>query len=424
MSRKEVPQLPEKLYWLVALPGTSAVFDDACKQVKDCCITDNGKSDGRPGIFQLDCPADLAFKSFDSLVKLLDDLAKFDSQVESVLRRVEKMLYDFPFPPDIEVDGKKIKWNHPDFSIISSHKRTDGSMETFAIKQYMEKDFKWDSAKYLKTNTIAETTSYIMSALQKLDDAVRTKMGALSEQKSAYAAIAKKDGSLAVRDLIDVITPDLVTERDWFETEHLTTVAVIVPRGADKEFLSGYFGYAETVVPDCAKKLMDKEEKDPVTDKEGNSLYRVVLFKKDLEDFKRRARESTSKFVVREFSFSVQKYKDFDEKRAKMKADLDKQDSLCQSVCRAVFSDTFVSWMHLKVMRVFVDGVLRFGLEKGKPKFTAFMLAPKPTAAASKKIQEELTGLSGSAGAGAGKDDDEEYLPYVQLAMSPLATSD
>jgi len=98
-----------------------------------------------------------------------------------------------------------------------------------------------------------------------------------------------------VRDLIDVITPDLVTERDWFETEHLTTVAVIV---------------------------------------------------------------------------------------------------------------------------------LRFGLEKGKPKFTAFMLAPKPTAAASKKIQEELTGLSGSAGAGGGKDEDEEYLPYVQLAMSPLATSD
>ena len=36
---------------------------------------------------------------------------------------------------------------------------------------------------------------------------VRTKMGALSEQKSAYAAIAKKEGSLVVRDLIDVITP-------------------------------------------------------------------------------------------------------------------------------------------------------------------------------------------------------------------------
>ena len=56
-----------------------------------------------------------------------------------MLRRVEKMLYDFPFPPDIEAaDGKKIKWNHPDFSIISSHQRTDGSMETFAIKQILK----------------------------------------------------------------------------------------------------------------------------------------------------------------------------------------------------------------------------------------------------------------------------------------------
>jgi V-type H+-transporting ATPase subunit C len=315
-------KLPEKLYWLVALPGGGQVFDEASKAVKSSCTE----------IVQLDCPADLTFKSFDSLVKLLDDLAKYDQQVESVLRRVEKMMYDFPFP-----DGM----DHPDFIIISSHRTGGYKPELFKMRSYLTKDFKWDGSKYLKTNTIAETTSYIMASLQKLDDAVRTKMSALSEQKSAVAAVAKKEGSLAVRDLIDVITPDLVKESDWFETEHLTTVAVIVPRGCDKEFLSSYHTFSDNVVPECAMKL-------DVSDKDGNSLYRVVLFKSSLESFKTGARASPSKFAVREFSYSVQKYKEFDEKRKKMEADLTKQEALCKEVCRGVFSDAFVSWMHLK----------------------------------------------------------------------------
>jgi len=270
----------------------------------------------------------------------------------------------------------------------------------------------------LKTNTIAETTNYIMTSLQKLDDAVRTKMSSLSEQKSAVAAVAKKDGSLAVRDLIDVITPDVVKESDWFETEHLITVAVIVPRGTDKEFLSSYHTFSDNVVPECAMKL-------DLSDKDGNSLYRVVLFKKNLDDFKSGARASPSKFFVREFSYSVKKYKEFDDKRKKMEADLSKQEALCKEVCRSVFSDTFVSWMHLKVMRIFVEGVLRFGLEGGKPKFSAFMLAPLPNA--QKEIQKSLTSLAepfvvGDKTKDAG--DEEEYLPYVQLPMQPLSASD
>jgi V-type H+-transporting ATPase subunit C len=393
-------KLPEKLYWLVALPGGEAAFEEASKKVKSSTSE----------IVTLDCPADLTFRSFDSLVKLLDDLAKYDAQVESVLRRVEKMMYDFPFPAGMD---------HPDFIIISSHRTNGEKPELFKMRTYLTKDFKWDASKYLKTNTIAETTSYIMASLTKLDDAVRTKMSALSEQKSAVAAIAKKDGSLAVRDLIDVITPDLVKESDWFETEHLTTVAAIVPRGDDKAFLSSYHTFSDNVVPECAMKL-------DVTDKDGNSLYRVVLFKKNLDDFKNGARASPSKFVVREFSYSVQKYKEFDEKRKKMEAEVSKQEALCKEVCRGVFSDTFVSWMHVKVMRLFVEGVLRFGLgADGKPKFTTFMLAPNMNA--QKDIQKALTTLAepylGADKSGAAAEE-EEYLPYVQLPFHPLSSSD
>jgi hypothetical protein len=45
-----------------------------------------------------------------------------------------------------------------------------------------------------------------------------------------------------------------------------------------------------------------------------------------------------------------------------------------------------------EVMRLFVEGVLRFGLDAGKPKFSTFMLAPLPNA--QKEITKSLTTLA------------------------------
>lgn len=50
-----------------------------------------------------DVPDNLKFGSFDSLIKLVDELGKVDSQVESVIRRVERQALDLDSSIELNV---------------------------------------------------------------------------------------------------------------------------------------------------------------------------------------------------------------------------------------------------------------------------------------------------------------------------------
>ena len=52
---------------------------------------------------RFDVPENLKFGSFDSLIKLVDDMGKFDSQVESVIRRIERQLFDLDSKAELNV---------------------------------------------------------------------------------------------------------------------------------------------------------------------------------------------------------------------------------------------------------------------------------------------------------------------------------
>ena len=45
----------------------------------------------------------MKFGSFDSLIKLVDDMGKFDSQVESVIRRIERQVFDLDNKVELNV---------------------------------------------------------------------------------------------------------------------------------------------------------------------------------------------------------------------------------------------------------------------------------------------------------------------------------
>jgi V-type H+-transporting ATPase subunit C len=380
-------------YWIAACPapdgGAEAVVQGAKQQLVAHCSE----------FFPLDCPHNLTFRSFDSLIKHLDDLMKFDNQVESTLRRFEKAMVEFP--------------GTPEFAIVSQR-------QTYPLKKYMQQ-FVWDDAKFPKKRTISENLAVMMATVSKLDDEVRNKLSALGELKSAHGQVSKKENvSLQSRELIDVLTPSKVQASDFVETEHLTTVVVVVPQGGDKEFMATYMDMADFLVPDSAKKLAGIEK-----DKEQNVLYRVVLFKSALEDFKAAARQK--RFTVREFVFSVAKYAEYEEKRKKLEEEVSNQESLCKMICRAAFSDTFVAWMHVKMMRTFVESVLRFGVgADGMPRFAAFMLLPQ-SLKTEKVVRTELTALAAKYGVKEDAEDktaDEEFFPYVFLTMTPLSAQD
>merc|ERR1712113_745380 len=120
-----------------------------------------------------------------------------------------------------------------------------------------------------------------------LDEEARNKTAQQNELKMQKTNITKKEGAnLTNRDLVDVLTPDVVKNKgnandDFIMTEHLTTVCVILPRGGENEFLQVYESLQENMVPMSAKKF------EGLDDRDGNSLWRVVMFKTAVDGFKK-----------------------------------------------------------------------------------------------------------------------------------------
>ncbi|CAE7195673.1 VHA-C [Symbiodinium natans] len=312
----------------------------------------------------------LLFGSFDNLIRLTDDLAKADSQVDSILHRLERQY--------VELDPKAA------FKVKSQRKE-------MPVLDYLA-TWSWDEAKFPKSRSISDTLTWTMSVVNHIDEEARNKTAQFNDFKTQMGSLSKKDAaSLAGRDLIDVLTPDKVKadggpDDDFIVTEHLTTMPVILPRGGEDDFLKVYEKMQENVVPKSARQFKGIEDKD------GNTLWRVVMFRSAVEGFKKMCREK--RFTVRDFEYSKDGYHKLEQQRKSVEESVKRQRDLVHGLYQASWSDVFVAWMHIKAMRVFVESVLRFGMP---PSFAAFILSPKGDATAARKILGETLGKQAGA---------------------------
>lgn len=86
---------------------------------------------------------------------------------------------------------------------------------------------------------------------------------------------------------------------------------------------------------------------------------------------------------------------------------------------KASYSDLFISWLHVKCIRVFCESVLRFGLPVS---FLAAFISPKTGSEKSiRKALAELYGHLGSNGLASAADDEvddsADFYPYVSLNL-------
>mmetsp|Transcript_110289 Transcript_110289/g.355719 ORF Transcript_110289/g.355719 Transcript_110289/m.355719 type:complete len:403 (-) Transcript_110289:461-1669(-) len=383
---KEQGSSSEKEAYLAALKSNSTIAPRG-----------RGAEDG-PWKFDVpDGDRSLLFGSFDNLIRLTDDLQKADSSVDSILHRLERQY--------VELDPKA------DFKVKSQRQE----------KPFLEylKNWQWDEAKYPKTRSILDNLTLLISVVTKLDEEARNKTAQYNEFKTAKGNLAKKEGaSVTGRDLVDVLTPDVVkingtADDDFIYTDHITTVVVILARGTDQEFLASYETIVEKVIPLSARKFPGLDDKD------GNSLWRVLMFKSAAEAFKKHCREK--RIIARDFEYSDDGYRKLKAQREQLEDSVKRQHELVRGLYQAAWSDAMVAWTHIKAMRVFVESVLRFGMP---PCFASFIFAPKPGAnVAVRKALADVLGKGGQAGpqdkAGDGQDD-EEYYPYVSLAFTPF----
>lgn len=346
------------------------------------------------------------FGTFDNLIRLTDDLQKYDGQVDGILHRLERQF--------LELDP------NAEFKVKSQRRE-----KTF--QEYI-RSWEWDEAKYPKTRTISDNLQLLVAVVNKLDEEARNKTAQYNELKTQKANFAKKEGaSLASRDLIDVFVPGQVQmgtgpEDDFIYTDHLTTVPVIIPRGAENEFLKVYEslnadGQRPGIVPMSARKYKNLDDKD------GNSIWRVVVFREAVEGFKKQCREK--RYIVRDFEYDEAAYKKLQAQREQLAEGVRRQHELVKGLYSAAWSDAMVAWIHIKAMRVFVESVLRFGMP---PRFASFIISVQPNQVTqARKALGDILGKNGSAsGALANNkmadamDDDEEYFPYVSFSFTPF----
>lgn len=289
------------------------------------------------------------------------------------------------------------------------------------MNEYVGK-FKWDDIKYPRNRSVHDSIHALVSSVQNIDEEVRSKTQIYTDAKQHAAMFARKEQASHVqRDLVDLLTPDSVHEDDFVYSEHLTTLLVVVPRGGDGEFLAHYETFDQYVVPECAKRVTGD-------DKDGNSLWRVIMFKTAVDAFKTNCRQY--RYTVRDFVYSPTKYREVVKAREASEEELRKQDMILKRVCQAAFSEVLVAWTHLKAIRTFVEATLRYGVP---PRFAAFLVKPGKYLNKQAKLRAEIlevlcpsgTGINRNIDSkeptGINEEDGDEYLPYVFLPFAPLS---
>jgi V-type H+-transporting ATPase subunit C len=91
---------------------------------------------------------------------------------------------------------------------------------------------------------LREVVDSIQDSVAKLEDDLKVRVAEYSNVKTQLSAILRKqNGSMAVRDLSDLVKAD-----DVVNTEHLVTLLVVVSKYSQKDWLSHYETLSSFVV--------------------------------------------------------------------------------------------------------------------------------------------------------------------------------
>lgn len=373
--------MPE--FWLISAPG-----DKTCQQTWDK-LNSATKANNMSINYKFHIP-DLKVGTLDQLVGLTDDLAKLDTFVEGVIRKLVSYM--------AEIMEEQKELLHENLTV------NNVDLPTYLTK------FNWDLAKYPTRQPLPNIAEIISKQVQQIEADLKQKASAYNSLKTSLQNLERKQtGSLLLRSL-----GDLVKKEHFVDSEYLTTLLVVVPKALSKDWEKSY----ETILPE----LVVPRSSTLIYEDNEHCLYNVTLFRKVMEEFKLKAREK--KFVVRDFKYSEEELAAGKSHHAKLKMDKSRQLSVLFRWLKINFSECFVAWIHVKALRVFVESVLRYGLPVN---FQAMLLQPMKS---TKKLREVLnrvySHLDSSLASGAIEDIPggltsfgvEEYYPYVYFKIN------
>ncbi|RMZ80371.1 hypothetical protein DV738_g2833, partial [Chaetothyriales sp. CBS 135597] len=389
-----LPTMTTPKYLIVSLPTSvtpSGHRDDVLSSVQKAVSS----SYGEVAPFNT---ASFKIGTLDALIQQSDDLAKLEALANLVVAKVGDTLKNI-------FDGDESK--------IAQHK----SVNDKPLEQYL-KSFSWNKVKYRADKPIAELVDLLQKEVNSIDNDVRAKYSQYNSLRTSLQQLQKRQtGNLSTKSLTSVVKPGTLLNN----SDHLETQLVAVPNSYIKDFARSYETLSTFVVPRSAVEVSRDDE---------YTLYAVTLFKKYAAEFVHKAREK--KWVPRDFKFKEGGQEAEVKEVKKTEAEERRVWGETLRLGRTGWSEAVQALVHIIVLRVFVESVLRYGLP---PDFVGALIKTdrKRAEKARKGLDTQYAYLAGNAfgrdkkgraskeegvGGGAGADlvassDTSDYSAYV-----------
>ncbi|KAK2752750.1 Vacuolar ATP synthase subunit C [Onygenales sp. PD_40] len=311
-------------YILLSLPSSIAPShhrDDALDAISKTITPDNGT------VTPFAIP-EFKIGTLDGLIQQAEELARLESACQGVVGKVGEALKSV-----LEGDEERIA----ELKLVNDK----------PVDQYL-KSFQWNKVKFRADRSLAELIDILQREASSIDNDVRGKFSQYNQVKTTLAALQRKQtGTLSTKSLASVVDPRLLVQ----DSEYLETHLIAVPSRSTKEFLRTYETVSPMVVPRSSTFVASDEE---------STLYAVTTFKKHSAEFIHKCREH--KWTPRD-------YKYVEGGQEKEREDLDRVGGDVQRLWgetlrlgQTMWGEAVMVWIHVLVLRVFVETVLRYGL--------------------------------------------------------------
>ncbi|KAL2221157.1 vacuolar ATP synthase subunit C [Thermoascus aurantiacus ATCC 26904] len=345
-------------YILLSLPSSitpSHHRDDALDAIAATVSPDNGTVTSFP-------IPEFKIGTLDALVQQADELAKLEAACQGVVAKVGDALKGVLEGDEAQIANMKTVNDKP-------------------VDQYL-RTFSWNKVKYRADKPLGELIDLLQKEAASIDNDIRSKYSQYSQVKTTLANLQRKQtGNLSTKSLTSVVDPRILVR----DSEYIETHLVAVPAQQVKEFLKTYETVSPMVVPRSATLVASDDE---------FSLYAVTTFKKHSPEFLHKCREH--KWVPREFKY-VEGGREEEQREVERVGDDAKRlwgETL--RLGRTGWSEAVMVWIHVLVLRVFVETVLRYGLPLDYV-CALVRTTPKQAAKAKRNLDEKYSYLAGNA---------------------------
>lgn len=317
------------------------------------------KIGARNGIASIALP-DLKIGTLDNLVIQGEEAARIDGQLQGVVGKIHDVISQL---------------NDGDAKLTAKSELIDGMPAAHYLTQ-----FGWNTAKYRPDKQISQLIEMLTNDAFNADADLKARFTSYQNAKTQLsAAERKKTGDLTVRSLDSIVKKDHIIH----DSEYIESVLVVVPTPQIKEFETKYETLSDMVVPRSAQEI--KKEKD-------FTLFSVAVFKKFASDFAAKVREA--KWVPRDLEYSDDMAAQEEQQYSTASSQVAKLHGEVSRLASAAFSDVIKAWGHVKVIRLFVESVLRYGLP---PTFVTAAFEPEKSVDKAIAILVDKFGFLGGA---------------------------